>query len=97
MDDSGLKVGAVVSEYIAKKICKKIKYSDCKNMLVSSESLVTAAVYNYLIKLSRGGLTAPLFDLLQYVAKSFAILDATLKVIRKSALWETVAAKYALN
>ena len=96
LDDSGLEVAAVVSGYIAKKIRKKLECSDCKNMLVSSESLVTAAEYDYLIKHSRGGLTKPSPDLLQYVAKSFAILDTTLEVIRKSALRETVAAKYVL-
>ena len=87
----------LVSGYIAKKICKRLECTVYKNMLVSSESLVTAAEYDYLIKLSRGGLTVPSPDLLQCVAKSFAILDTTLEVIRKSALREIVASEYALN
>ena len=62
-------------------------------MLILSELLVTVAEYDYLIKLFRGGLTIPLPELLQYVAKSFTILDTTLEVIRKSALRETVAAE----
>ena len=70
LDDSGLEVAANVSGYIAKKICKKLERNDCKNMLVSSKSLVTAAEYDYSIKLSRTDLTVSSPDLVQYVAKS---------------------------
>ena len=97
LDDSGIEVAAVVSGYIAKKLSKKLECSDCKNMLVSSESLASAAEYEYLYKLSRGGLTVPSPHLLQYVAKSFAILDTTAEVIRNSGLRERDAAKYALS
>ena len=53
--------------------------------------------YDYLLKLSRGGLTLPASDLTDYVCKSFAMFELCETVTRKADLPERVAAEHILK
>ena len=53
--------------------------------------------FDYLSKLSRGGLTIPSVDLAHYVSKAFAMLDTANDAILKSTLMERVAGKEVLT
>ena len=75
LEQNSIEVAAVVSGYIAKKMIKKTKCSDCRVLLTfNSRRGPIPETYDYLLKLSRGGLTLPASDLTDHVCKSFAML-----------------------
>ena len=98
LEQNSIEVAAVVSGYIAKKMIKKTKCSDCRVLLTfNSGRGPIPETYDYLLKLSRGGLTLPASDLTDYVCKSFAMLELCETVTRKADLPERVAAEHILK
>ena len=63
----------------------------------SSDREPDPKTFDYILKLSRGGLTLPAGDLTHYVCKSFAMLELCEPIIRKADMPERVAAEYALK
>ena len=93
LGSDGVEVAAVIAGFVARKIINRRHCEECKNLLISSDNV--AAEYSYLSKLSRGRLSIPSIDLCHYISKSFAILDTTNTLIRKTILPERSAAKLA--
>ena len=91
-------VAAVIAGYVAKKVIKRNRCPQCKSLLiVTSESDCHFEKFEYLLKLSRGGLLLPSTDLSQYVCKAFAMLDVAQNLIRTTELIERTAAEYVLK
>ena len=86
-NEEGVEVAAVIAGYISKVIFDKSKREVCKTLLTTVKS--DSSKFNYLDKLSRGGLVIPSLDLLHYVSKSFAIMyECMSDIIKKSSLPE---------
>ena len=91
-------VAAVIAGYVAKKVIKRNRCPQCKSLLiVTSESDCHFEKFEYLLKLSRGGLLLPSTDLSKYVCKASAMLDVAQNLIRTTELIERTAAEYILK
>ena len=95
LNEEGVEVAAVVAGYISKVIFDKSKYEVCKTSLAPVKS--DSSKFNYLNKLSRGGLMISSIDLLHYVSKSFTILDCINDITKKSSLPERKLVEYVLS
>ena len=84
LDDNAREVSAVVAGYAAKKLTKRCQCADCELLLTAFDTQLVLKDFDYLSKLSRGGLTIPLVDLAHYVSKAFAMLDTANGAILKS-------------
>lgn len=98
LDENSIEVATLISGYIAKKLFDQFSCMKCKASMTLNDS--TAAELHpenkYLLTLSRGGLQIPKIDLIQYVSKSFAILELTFKLIQDSKVSERKAAEHVL-
>ena len=92
LNEEGAEVAAVIAGYIFKVIFDKNKCEVCKNLLITVNS--DSIKFNYLNKLSRGGLVIPSIDLLHYV---FAILDCISDIAKKSSSPERKRVEYVLS
>jgi len=97
LEDSSREVSCVVAGYIAKKLLKKLRCTECEHSLTISDPQFYEKDFDYLFKLSRGGLTLPSVDLSHYVAKAFAMLETALGFIMKTDLTERHAAEAILT
>ena len=97
LDSNSLEVAAFVSGYISKKMIKKTKCVTCRAFLTSSSTDSLLENYDYLMKLSRKGLTIPSVDLTHYVSKSFAMLELSENIFRRIEVPERIAAEHVLT
>ena len=74
-----------------KKMTKRCQCTERELLLTAFDTQLVLKDFDYLSKLSRGGLTIPSVDLAHYVSKSFAMLDTANEAILKSTLIERVA------
>ena len=88
-------VTAHISDYIAKKLVKKIGHC-CKNYCMN-ESETASTTHVYIDLLSRGRLTLLSEFLVTYVCDCFAFIDHAINVITFSKMKERAAAEYLLN
>ena len=97
LSTDSLEVSATISGYIAKKITEKIDCGSCPLFLISKDDK-DKIDDEYLILLSRGGLTVPTSGLANFVAHAFSALSVAEKIIRRfQSLPTRAAAKYVLN
>ena len=97
LESNAKEVAAVVAGYVAKKLINRSQCVECQNSLTTTGSQQSSSEFDYLLKLSRGGLILPSVDLAQYVSKSFAMLDTASIIIFKSTLPERVAGESVLT
>ena len=76
---------------------KKTKCVACRAFLTSSSTDSLLENYDYLMKLSRGGLTIPSVDLTHYASKSFAMLELSENIFRRIEVPERIAAEHVLT
>ena len=76
---------------------KKTKCVTCRAFLTSSSTDSLLENYDYLMKLSRKGLTIPSVDLTHYVSKSFAMLELSENIFRRIEVPERIAAEHVLT
>ena len=90
-------VAAHISGYIGKKVSKK--YGECcKNFCIADKTeTLESSDYDYIKTLSRGGLTIPSINLINYVCDSFAFIDYVNDDIISSGLTARKAALIVLN
>ena len=93
-NNTSREVGIYISGYIAKKI--KDRFEDCCIEYAVGEIKEDDADSAYLKIISRGGLTVPLFSLLNYVCEVFALLDCFNEIINKSDIPARTACKFTL-
>ena len=74
----------------------KERFGDCCNGLLTGGSGVESPDFSYVQILSRGGLTIPSTNLVNYVCKAFAILEFVDDLITKSGLPVRKAAEHVL-
>ena len=72
LSDDSREVASYIAGFIAKKLIKKL--GACCKLLCTQHCQQESTDYNYLNKLSRGGLTTPSLLLLEHVCDSFAML-----------------------
>ena len=87
-------VAAHISDYIAKKLVKKIGHC-CKNYCMNESE--TASTTHVCIDLLSSGLTLLSEFLVTYVCDCFAFIDHAINVITFSKMKERAAAEYLLN
>jgi hypothetical protein len=91
-----LEVSTTIAGYIAKKVNNKVQCDQCTQQLVVTNSETRND--EYLILLSRGGLTVPANIMSDFVAHAFSVLSICENVIEKYPLIMCRnAAKYVLN
>ena len=95
LDEEGIEVVTVIECYITRQTNKNTKCDLWQELL--SRNTGNLSSDDYLNKLSRGGLTTPSTDLVQYVAKSFAILDCVQSILVNSGFPERKLSEYVLN
>ena len=74
-------VATTIAGFIAKKLIKRSKCSNCKSMLATDASNIN--ICQYLQILSRGGLTVPSLSLKDFTCGCFATLDNLSYLITK--------------
>ena len=98
LDQSTAEVATVVAGYIAKKMLKRLQCSNCQTRLTfSSDREPDPETFDYILKLSRGGLTLPAGDFTHSVCKSLAMLELCKPIIGKADMPERVAAEHVLK
>ena len=93
-NNTSREVGIYISGYIAKKI--NDRFEDCCIEYVVGEIKENDGDSAYLKVISRGGLTVPLYSLLNYVCEAFALLDYFNEIINKSYIPARTACEYTL-
>ena len=81
LDASSRDVSVIVAGYIAKKLIEKSCCLHYKLPFAGEECKAFAIDFDYLLKLSHGGLILPAVDLTQFVAKLLAILETAQNII----------------
>ena len=97
LESNAKEVAAVVAGNVAEKLINRSQCVECQNSLTTTGSQQSSSEFDYLLKLSRGGLILPPVDLAQYVSKSFAMLDTASNIIFKSTLPERVGGESVLT
>ena len=92
LDEEGIEVVTVIECYITRQPNKNTKCDLWQELLTRNTGNLSSD--GYLNKLSRGGLTTPSTDLVQYVAKSFAILDCVKSILVNSGFPERKLSEY---
>ena len=98
LDKDNKQVAVVVADYIAKKLSKRSKCSECQLKLVANESGIEYD--NYLQELYCGGLTTPSHSLRDFIFKTFSIINfisPTIKIITKNVCVRKVSKRVLLN
>ena len=88
-------VATTIAGYIAKKLIKRSKCSNCKSMLATDASNVN--ICQYLQILSRGGLTVPSLSLKDFTCGCFAILDNLSNLITKQGAYVKDVSSFVLS
>ena len=97
LDANANEVSAVFSGYIAKKLFKVPFCINCQSLLNTSAWEPHVQDFDFLKKLSRGGLILLSVDLAQYVVKAFAMMDTAVDIIRNSTISERHAGEHMLT
>ena len=71
LDEDSTEVSYTIAGYVAKKLIKRLKCTDCQSSLVGVDTDMP-----YFHQLSRGGLTIPSWGLANIFCTGFVILDA---------------------
>ena len=95
LDEEGVEVATVIECYIARQTNKNTKCDLWQELLTRNTGNLSS--HDYLNKLSRGSLTTPSTDLVQDVAKSFAILDCVKSILLNSGFPKRKLSEYVLN
>ena len=95
LDSQSAEVATTISGYVAKKLIKRSKCEDCKNILKVNDNDLSSD--SYLCLLSRGGLFVPSKSLSEFVCNAFAILDYIEKDISCLSLPVAKSATYVLR
>jgi len=98
LEKDSSEVATVIAGYIAKKMFEKKHCLECNTLLILSEGdQRNLDNFDYLLTLSRGGLTLPSTNLNQYVNKSFAMLDVAYQLIHNREVPERLVAEKLLK
>ena len=92
LDANANEVSAVILGYIAKKLLKGSFCINCQSLLTTPAWEPHVQDFDFLKKLSRGGLILSSVDLAQYMEKAFAIMDTAVDIIRNSTISENMLA-----
>ena len=94
LSEDSREVGIYIAGYVAKKL--KERFGDCCNGLLTGDSGAEKPDFSYVQILSRGSLKIPSTNLVNYVCKTFAILESVDDLITKSGLPVRKAAEHVL-
>ena len=83
LTDESREVATTIAGYVAKKLYKRTKCTNCQRRCVATSDDVTHC--HYLNLLSRGGLTCPSTALADFVCQLFSALDAIESILQKHA------------
>ena len=95
LSEDSREVGIYIAGHVAKKV--KERFGDCCNGLLTSDSGAESPDFLYVITLSRGGLTMPSTNLVNFVCTAFATVELVDDLKTKSGLPKRKELEHVLN